>query len=255
MPEGLEAAIYADAAFELVGHVVASIEVDDRCADSNELAILVGQRVQSVRRHGKRVALVLDEDQLELFFGMTGRLIINDVAPIGALEYGPSSERPEWDRLKLTTDVGSLRVNDPRRWARFTLNPDWSTLGVDFISDAYQLNDALDRQRRRTAAVKSVLLDQRVIAGLGNMLVDEVLFSAGIDPCRAFSSLSVDERRQLSPHISAVVTRLGERGGSHTGVLSPEVRASLPACPVDGAPLSRVKVSGRTTIFCSLHQR
>lgn len=255
MPEGLEAAIYADAASELVGHVVSSIEVDDRCTDSNELSILVGQRVQSVRRHGKRVALVLDDDQLELFFGMTGRLIINDVAPIGALEYGPSSERPEWDRLKLTTDVGSLRVNDPRRWARFTLNPDWSTLGVDFISDAHQLDDVLDRQQRRTAAVKSVLLDQRVIAGLGNMLVDEVLFSAGIDPYRAFASLSVDERRQLSTHISAVATRLGERGGSHTGVLSSEVRGSLPACPLDGAPLSRVKVSGRTTIFCSLHQR
>ena len=255
MPEGLEAAIYADAATELIGHVVSSIEVDDRYADSKEFAILVGQRVQNVRRHGKRVALVLDDDQLELFFGMTGRVIINDVAPIGALRYGPSSERPEWDRLKLTTDVGSLRVNDPRRWARFTLNPDWSTLGVDFISDAHQLDDVLDRQQRRTAAVKSVLLDQRVIAGLGNMLVDEVLFSAGIDPCRAFESLSVGERRQLSTHISAVVTRLGERGGSHTGVLSPEVRGSLPACPLDGAPLSRVKVSGRTTIFCSLHQR
>jgi formamidopyrimidine-DNA glycosylase len=255
MPEGLEAAIYADAAFELVGHVVTSIEVDNRCAGSSELSILVGKRVQSVRRHGKRVALVLDDDQLELFFGMTGRLIINDVAPIGALEYGPSCERPEWDRLKLTTDVGSLRVNDPRRLARFTLNPDWSTLGVDFIADAHQLDDVLDRQRRRTAAVKSVLLDQRVIAGLGNMLVDEVLFSAGIDPCRTFASLSVDERRKLSPHISAVVIRLGERGGSHTGVLSPEVRASLLACPIDGAPLSRVKVSGRTTVFCSLHQR
>ena len=82
MPEGLEAAIYADAASELVGHVVTSIEVDDRCTDSNELSILVGQRVQSVRRHGKRVALVLDGDQLELFFGMTGRVIINDVAPM-----------------------------------------------------------------------------------------------------------------------------------------------------------------------------
>ena len=134
---------------------------------------------------------MLDDDQLELFFGMTGRVIINDVAPIGALRYGPSSERPEWDRLKLTTDVGSLRVNDPRRWARFTLNPDWSTLGVDFISDAHQLDDVLDRQQRRTAAVKSVLLDQRVIAGLGNMLVDEVLFSAGIDPCRRLSPLAL----------------------------------------------------------------
>ena len=255
MPEGLEAAIYADAACELVGHVIASIEVDDRCTDSSELSILVGQRVHSVRRHGKRVALGLDDDELELFFGMTGRVIINDVAPISALEYGPSSERPEWDRLKLTTDVGSLRVNDPRRWARFTLNPDWSTLGVDFITDAHQFDDALDRQWRRTAPVKSVLLDQRVIAGLGNMLVDEVLFLAGIDPCRMFASLSIDELRQLSPSISAVVNRLGERGGSHTGVLSPEVRATLPACPVDGAPLSRVKVSGRTTIFCSLHQR
>ena len=105
MPEGLEAAIYADAASELAGHVVSSVEVDDRCTDSNELSILVGQREQNVRRHGKRVALMLDDDHLELVFGMTGRLIINDVAPIAALEYAPSSERLDCDRLNMTTEV------------------------------------------------------------------------------------------------------------------------------------------------------
>ena len=71
MPEGLEAALYASAATELVGHQITSIEVDDRCGDSNVLASLVGRHICGVKRHGKRVALETDGAHVELYFAMT----------------------------------------------------------------------------------------------------------------------------------------------------------------------------------------
>lgn len=255
MPEGLEAAIYARAASELIGHRIVALDVDERCADRVEMTSLVGHQIEGVQRHGKRVALVLDHARLEMYFGMTGRLIVNDSAPIVALEYGPSHERREWDRLAIMTDRGSMRVNDPRRWARFSLDPDWSKLGVDLMADERDLEAVLHVQRHRQAAIKAILLDQRIIAGLGNMLADEVLFCSGIDPRRSISSLVDQEWHRLIQQISMSVAELGGRGGSHTGNLHPGLRSALAACPIDGAPLLKTKVSGRTTIFCSQHQR
>lgn len=255
MPEGLEAALYASAATELVGHQITSIEVDDRCGDSNVLASLVGRHICGVKRHGKRVALETDGAHVELYFAMTGRLIVNGIAPIAALEYGPATERREWDRLVMGTDRGSLRVNDPRRWARFTIDPDWSNLGIDFMSPAQALGDALRAQRHRRCSIKTLLLDQHVIAGLGNMLVDESLFHSGIDPRRSCASLGSVDLDGLAENISVTATELESRGGSHTGTLSPDLRSALAVCPRDGAPLQRIKISGRTTIFCSQHQQ
>ncbi len=255
MPEGLEAEIYASAAAQLVGHRIISIDVDERCADPMEMASLVGRDIIGIKRHGKRVAIVLDGAQLEMYFAMTGRLIVNDVAPIAALEYGPAEERIEWDRLVMVTTKGSLRVNDPRRWARFTLDPDWSSLGVDLMVDEGDLADALAVRRHRKISTKALLLDQGVIAGLGNMLVDEVLFHAEIDPRRPFSSLTEDELTRLGQQISTTVSELRDRGGSHTGTLHPGIRRAHTVCPLDGVPLERVTLAGRTTFFCSQHQR
>lgn len=255
MPEGLEAEIYASAADQLVGHRITAVAADERCADSLQLASLVGSRISGTRRHGKRVALVVDDALLELYFAMTGRLIVNGVAPIDALAYGPAQERSEWDRLVLTTDSGSLRVNDPRRWARFTLDPDWSTMGVDFMAAENELNMALCARQHRNASVKAILLDQSVIAGLGNLLTDEVLFRAGIDPRRPFSTLADEDFGQLSQQISSTVSELGALGGSHMGALHPEIRVADAQCPHDGSPLKRVTLAGRTTFFCSQHQR
>lgn len=255
MPEGLEAELYAGAAAQLVGHSIISIEVDERCADPMQMERLVGRDIIGVKRHGKRVALVTDGAQLELYFAMTGRLIVNDVAPIAALEYGPATERSEWDRLVMATNRGSLRVNDPRRWARFTLDPDWSTLGVDLMADDRDFQKALGQHRHRMVSAKALLIDQRVIAGLGNMLADEILFGSNIDPRRQFSSLTDDEFERLSQQISVTVSELGARGGSHKGALHPGLRTTRAECPLDGAPLQSVTLAGRTTIFCSQHQR
>lgn len=255
MPEGLEAEIYRRAAARTVGRTIARLEVDDRQEMAAELRrALPGRTIARVRRHGKQLALDLDDGHvLGLHFGMTGRLIVDDRAAIDRLEYSSGRDDPAWDRLVLTFDDGStVRVNDPRRWAVFRLDPDLGRLGVDIFQMTGEVLAA--RLATRRAAIKTVLLDQSVVAGFGNMCVDEVLWQAGVSPHVAANALDSDRVAELvgasSEHLPAMLAR----GGSHTGTIDPEVRAGLPPCPRDGAPLRRDTVGGRTTIWCPSHQ-
>ncbi|MEQ9161217.1 MAG: DNA-formamidopyrimidine glycosylase family protein, partial [Ilumatobacter fluminis] len=176
MPEGLEAEIYRRSADHVVARRIARVEVDDHQAMAAELVrALPGRTVEATRRRGKYVLLDLDDGRsLGLHFGMTGRLIIDGVSAIDRLEYASGRDDPAWNRLVVTfDDATTLRVNDPRRWAVFTLDPDLARLGPDFLT--LDVDDLVVRLGRRRAAVKTILLDQSVVAGFGNMCVDEVL--------------------------------------------------------------------------------
>ena len=97
-------------------------------------------------------------------------------------------------------------------------------------------------------------MDQRRLAGVGNLAADEALWRAGLDPRREAGSLDANELRRLHRHLRKTMEDLLNRGGSHTGDLMPE-RASEGVCPKDGKPLVRDTVGGRTTWFCPHHQR
>lgn len=260
VPEGLEVEWYRRAAAAVVGRRIRTVRTDERNAVGPVAAALPGRRVTAVERVGKLLLLVTDGPVLGVHFGMTGRIVVDGVAPITSLEYGSGRDDPAWDRLVITFDDtaeevaggGSLRVNDPRRWSRYVLDPDPSGLGPDIERVAA---DELAARLRRGRPLKALLLDQAVVAGLGNMCVDEVLFHAGLAPTRPGRSLSEDEVAALVGAVATHLPAMFERGGSHTGVISPEVRATLPACPLDGEPLQRAVVGGRTTIWCPLHQR
>ena len=114
------------------------------------------------------------------------------------------------------------------------------------------LEDAL---KRRRIAVKTALLDQTVLAGLGNLCVDEVLWWAGIDPHRPANSLESDEMKRLEEMVRRRLPIMLRRGGSTSGVLSPEVRAACPPCERDGHPLRRDSIASRTAVWCPGHQR
>lgn len=255
MPEGLEAEIYRRAAERCVGRTIEAVEVDDRQPAARSLrSALPGLVVERARRHGKLVMLdTTGGPTLGLHFGMTGRLIVDDDAPIDRLEYSSGRDDPVWDRLLVRfADRGTLRVNDPRRWARFDLDPPDHRLGPDFLTlDRAGLAEVLARRR---AALKTVLLDQRAVAGFGNLCVDEILWQAGIAPGVAADEVSdrgVDRLMQaIEEHLPAML----ERGGSHRGTIAPETRAALPPCAFDGAPLRRDRIGGRTTVWCPEHQ-
>ncbi len=104
------------------------------------------------------------------------------------------------------------------------------------------------------APLKARLMDQSRLAGLGNLLTDEILWRSGLDPARPARSLDETEVKRLQRTMRRTLTVLAERGGSHTGDLQ-VARARGATCPRDGAPLQRRTIGGRTTYSCPVHQR
>lgn len=216
---------------------------------------LAGRSFTAARRRGK--LLLLDTSRggpvLGLRFGMTGRLVVDGRAGIDRLLYASADTRPAWDRFGVRfAGGGHLRLHDPRRLGGVSLDPDEDRLGADALTVAPAgLRAALARS---TAPLKARLLDQAHLAGVGNLLADEILWRAGLDPRRPARSLTPAEHRRLHAHLRATLRDLMARGGSHTGDLMPaRVRGGV--CPRDGRLLARATVGGRTTFWCPHHQR
>jgi formamidopyrimidine-DNA glycosylase len=206
---------------------------------------------------------------LGLKFGMTGRLIVDGQRGVDKLEYSSNRDVEAWDRLVVRfADDGDLRVRDPRRLGGGELDPAEGKLGPDAVGlNLAGLRKVLGdsrpggrgvppRQGRREpskVALKARLMDQSKIAGLGNLLVDEALFQAGLDPARPAGGLDEQELKSLQRAIRATLRNLTKRGGSHTGALQP-ARHRDGLCPLDGAPLLRRTIGGRTTYSCPVHQ-
>ncbi len=258
MPELLEIETYRQAALAVVGRSVESVHAPDEWyakGDTTTLALtdtLPGRRISDARRLGKLLLLDTDGPVLGLRFGMTGRLLVDGGAPIGALEYSSDRNDPAWDRFGLTfADGGWLTIRDPRRLGGVELDPDEERLGPDAASVTVKPFRRV--LHGSTAPVKARLMDQARLAGMGNLLVDEALWRAGIAPRREAGSLDDAEVRSLHSHVRRTIEILGDRGGSHTGDLQPaRVRGGL--CPRDGEELRREQVGGRTTYWCPHHQ-
>jgi formamidopyrimidine-DNA glycosylase len=259
VPELLEVESYRRQAERVVGRRITGVDAPDewyvKSGPPDELvAGLLGRRIVRARRIGKLLVLDLDDGgRLGLRFGMTGRLLVDGGAAIDRLEYSSGRNEPRWDRFRLAfDDGGDLRIRDPRRLGGVGLDPDESRLGIDALAiDAPALATALGTS---AAPLKARLLDQARVAGIGNLLADEILYRAGLDPARPAGGLSDAEVEVLARSIVSVTGELMARGGSHTG----DVRAAAATdnlCPLDGTPLARRQVGGRTTISCPAHQR
>lgn len=215
---------------------------------------LVGARFTEARRIGK--LLLLDTDgraTLGLRFGMTGRLLVDGSAGVDRLIYSSARAEPVWDRVRFTfADGGDMVVRDPRRLGGVFLDPDESRLGVDATSvSAAGLRRILAGSN---APLKARLMDQSRLAGVGNLIADEVLYRAGLDPARPAGALLPGEVRRLHRHLRQTVEALIDGGGSHTGTLMP-MRVAGGTCPRDATPLQRRTIGGRTTWSCPRHQR
>lgn len=268
MPELLEVETYRRQAERVVGRRIAAAEAPDawfvKGAEPEEVvAAVVGRCVAAARRRGKLLVLDLADPaageaeppavRLGLHFGMTGRLIVDGSAAIERLEYSSGRNDPAWDRFTLRfADGTELRVRDPRRLGGVSLDPDEDRLGPDALTAGR--DDVAAALGSSRAPLKARLLDQSRLAGIGNLLADEILFRAGLDPARPAGGLADGEVDALHAAIREVLADLGARGGSHTGDLR-EAAALDGLCPRDGAPIVRRRVGGRTTLSCPVHQR
>lgn len=217
-------------------------------------AALEGRAFVAARRRGK--LLLLDTDgvgpTLGLRFGMSGKLVVDGRAGIDDLIYSSNRAIRKWNRFGVRfADGGDLVMRDSRRLGGVELDPDEGRLGHDARSIA---SAALRRALDSDAPLKARLMDQAHLAGVGNLIADEVLWRARLDPTRPARSLDVNEVRRLHRHLLHTIDDLLTRGGSHTGDLLPHRRTGG-VCPKDGTPLVRRTVGGRTTWSCPLHQR
>jgi formamidopyrimidine-DNA glycosylase len=220
--------------------------------------VLVGSQLSVARRRGKLLLLGTRRPDgaagpvLGLRFGMSGRLVVDGAAGVAELRHSTNEPLAHYDRFGLVfSDRGHLRVRDPRRLGGVQLDPAEAGLGPDAAAvTAGQLGAALTGSR---APLKARLMDQSHLAGVGNLIADEVLWRASLSPLRPAGGLSAAELRRLHRHLRAAVTELGARGGSHMGDLMDQRRPNG-TCPTDGRPLQRATVGGRTTWWCPWHQ-
>jgi formamidopyrimidine-DNA glycosylase len=204
-----------------------------------------GVRLGEPERRGKWVVLWSDGPALLLHFGMTG-----DVIPAP----GPAGRHPH-DRLILELDQGELRYRNMRKFGGVWLALDaagaeelLAPLGPDALSIERGTFEGLLRGRR--GQIKAVLMNQTVLAGVGNLVADEVLWRARIHPARPASALSGDELARLHRALRGSLGTWVDRYGSLPHRWLIHVRGPNAACPRCGAALQRSMVSGRTTYHC-----
>ena len=224
---------------------------------------LTGAKVTGLGRRAKYGLIHTDRDDTMIFhLGMSGSWRIDH------------SKLEKHDHLLLETDEGKrLALNDPRRFGSVDLVatneldewPAFEALGPEpFDLDARELQRRL---RGRTAAIKLLLGDQRIVAGLGNIYVCEALYRAGIHPKGAGGSVSLDRLKRLVTAIREVLTEAIEAGGStlrdffspdgELGYFSKTFfvydREGKPCrC---GGTVRRIVQGGRSTFYCPACQR
>lgn len=232
--------------------------------------VLTGARVTALRRRSKYIlADLADRGSLLLHLGMSGRMLIEGESQ-GEFHRDPAI-LPRHDHVVFWNDQGTrITFNDARRFGMVDLiapgaaHPLLAHLGPEPLSAAFTPEVLAAALAGRRTPVKAALLDQRIVAGLGNIYVSEALFRAGIDPRRLAGQLTPAEIARLVGHIRAVLTDAIAAGGSSlrdhrqaTGELgyfqhSFRVydREGAPCPNGCGAVIARIVQSGRSSYFC-----
>lgn len=259
MPELPEVEIqkrYADATSLHQGIATAEVhapEVLDGVSEQTLVGSLEGEEFLSTARHGKYLFLELSDGKWTMFhFGMTGRF-----------SYFKGSEDVDYDRFNIRFQDGHhLAFLCPRKLGKIGLADSVSTfvsekgLGPDALSlgpDRFlQLFDG------RRAMIKSALMNQRIVAGIGNVYSDEILFQTGIYPKTKVSDL---RRKDMEEIYDAMEEILGKAIALQTDWqrLPDDYlithRSEGEPCPVCGAPIKRTRVSGRSAYYCPNRQK
>ena len=211
---------------------------------------LVGGRLTAAHRRGKTMWCDTDVGHtLGVHLGMGGRVIVTDGEGEGT---GGRPRRPEWDRFTIVfADGGRLRLFDKRRLGRVRLDPNLDALGPD--AEHIAPVDFRTRISRSRTAVKARLLDQSVLAGVGNLLADETLWRAKINPATPADELERKDLDRLYRSLERSLRSAIANGGVHTGEVI-EHRHAGGHCPRCGAEMRHGTVGGRSTWWCATEQ-
>lgn len=188
----------------------------------NMAARLTGARVTALRRRSKYILADLDTgESLLIHLGMSGRMLISG-AQLGRFTHDhPAPEKH--DHVVLHMESGArITFNDPRRFGAMDLlttataesHKLLSGIGPEPLGNGFDEPYLIEALRGKTSPIKSALLDQRLVAGLGNIYVCETLYRAGISPKRKAGAISSKRAASLVPIIRQVLREAIEAGGS-----------------------------------------
>jgi formamidopyrimidine-DNA glycosylase len=232
---------------------------------------LLGRRVLRIARRAKYLTLFLDDGWVWLaHLGMSGRMLV-----------GPADDHPpgKHDHLIIETDEGKrVSYNDARRFGLMDLCPEkdlarhplLAALGPEPLDDAFTAAVLTAALAGRSGPIKTALLDQTLVAGIGNIYASEALFRAGIDPARCAATIGPKPTARLVAAIRSVLSEAIEAGGSslrdhrrtdgelgyfqHSFAVYDKEGMPCPNCTC-GEGVRRLVQSGRSTFYCAKRQR
>jgi len=220
-------------------------------------AALIGRELTAAHRRGKSMWCDTSGPVLGIHLGMSGKIVIADPdgSEIDGGDYWEGRRKTgdyRWARFGLTfADGGRLLLVDPRRLGRVRLDPPVEKLGPDAATITA---DAFTRAvTGGSAPVKARLLEQHRIAGIGNLLADEILWQARVHPGRPGDEITEPEVKRLFRATRAAVRSALRDGGVHTLTLIAHRRPDG-RCPRDGTPMTHGTFGGRTTWWCPRDQ-
>lgn len=237
---------------------------------------LTGARVQALRRRSKYILADLSTGEtLLIHLGMSGRMLISG-AQLGQFHHDHPAPAKH-DHVVFDMEGGArVTFNDARRFGAMDLMPTATAeahpliaaLGPEPFGNDFHEDYLAGRLKGRATPVKSTLLDQHLVAGLGNIYVCEVLFRAGLHPARLARDLSAAEAAGLVPLIREVLAEAIEAGGSslkdyrqadgELGYFQHSFRVydrEGQPCTRCGTALGRIVQAGRSSFFCPACQR
>ena len=242
-------------------------------------AALAGRTVTTIDRRAKYLLIRLDDGAVVIaHLGMSGRMVIDHLADAGTA--GPAADdAPGGKHEHVVFHVGNgtaVRFSDPRRFglrdlvqgASLDAHPLLVGLGPEPLDESFDGAALAERLAGKRTPIKSALLDQRVVAGLGNIYVCEALFAAGLSPRRSAHTVRRARADRLAAAIRSVLLAAIAAGGStlrdhvapsgeigyfqHRFQVYGREREPCPGC---GAPVRRLVQAGRSTFYCASCQR
>lgn len=232
---------------------------------------LTGKRVEAVDRRAKFLMARLEDGEVLLWhLGMSGRVMMFPDPP-------PKPEKH--DHVEFLTDAGfTVRFNDARRFGFMDLvsaegvatHPMLSKIGPEPLGDEFDASVLAARLKGKTTPIKAALLDQRVVAGIGNIYASEALYKAGISPRRLAKTVQGGRAAKLASAIKEVLTAAIAAGGStlrdhrqpngelgyfqHAFEVYDRAGLPCPGCDCGGA-IRQIVQAGRSTFYCAARQR
>ncbi len=229
--------------------------------NKKNLSFVCGANIKEYKRIGKYIGIVLDNEySIILHLGMSGRVTINPI------------EAKKHDHIKITTSNGIVVYNDARRFGMFDIiktkdifcQPYFKNMGVDpFVKD-FNAKYLIKKFARKKIDIKSALLDQSIVAGIGNIYASEILFKAKVSPLKPADEININEAKLIVKYTLEVLKDAIKKGGSTLkdhqkpdGTLGYFQNSHCvygkdgQKCYICNNEIKRIVQKGRATFYCS----